>query len=167
MNLIQKKAIFANNAYLNSAVKGDHMENQFKDFYDVLRENLDSYRGEYETFIDYGPDIYKLLTDILNEKSLNPKLRMKICAALGYFVVPFDIIPEQIYGPHGYIDDIFLCSYVLKEVQNEKGIIFLDELWEGDEEIEDVLNVCYNQSKEILGDKVNEILNYVGFEIVK
>jgi uncharacterized membrane protein YkvA (DUF1232 family) len=143
------------------------MENQFKDFYDVLRENLDSYRGEYESFIDHGPDIYELLTDILNEKSLNPKLRMKICAALGYFVVPFDIIPEQIYGPHGYIDDIFLCSYVLKEVQNEKGIIFLDELWEGDEEIEDVLNVCYNQSKEILGDKVNEILNYVGFEIVK
>ena len=41
MNLIQRRAIFVNNVYLNSAVKGDHMENQFKDFYDVLRENLD------------------------------------------------------------------------------------------------------------------------------
>jgi uncharacterized membrane protein YkvA (DUF1232 family) len=163
MNLPQRKAIFANNVYLNSAVKGDNMEDQFKDFYDVLRENLDNYRGEYESFIDYGPDIYELLTDILNEKSLNSKLRMKICAALGYFVVPFDIIPEQIYGPHGYIDDIFLCSYVLKEIQNEKGVVFLDELWNGDEDIEAVLDVCYNQSKEILGDKVSEILNYVGF----
>ena len=142
------------------------MDNQFKDFYDVLRENLDSYRGEYERFIDYGPDIYELLTDILNEKSLNPELRMKVCAALGYFVVPFDIIPEQIYGPHGYIDDIFLCSYVLKEIQKEKGITFLDELWKGDEEIEDVLDICYSQSKEILGDKIKEILNYVGFEVV-
>ena len=167
MNLPLRKAIFANNVYLNSAVKGDNMENKFKDFYDVLRENLDSYRGEYESFVDHGPDIYKLLTDILNEKSLNPKLRMKICAALGYFVVPFDIIPEQIYGPHGYIDDIYICSYVLKEIKEDKGIIFLDELWEGDEEIADVLEVCYNQSKDILGDKVNEILNYVGFEIVK
>ena len=44
----------------------------------------------------------------------------------------------------------------------KKESLFLDELWEGDEEIEDVLDVCYNQSKEILGDKVNEILNYVG-----
>ena len=138
------------------------MENQFKDFYDVLRENLDSYRGEYERFVDYGPDIYKLLTDILNDKSLSPKIRIKICASLGYFVVPFDIIPEQIYGPHGYIDDIFLCSYVLKEIQEEKGTAFLDNFWEGDEEIEDVLEVCYNQSKEILGDKIQEILNYVG-----
>lgn len=139
------------------------MEKQFKDFYDVLRENLDSYRGEYERFIDYGPDIYKLLTDILNEKSLNPKLRMKICTSLGYFVVPFDIIPEQIYGPYGYIDDIFLCTYVLKDIREEKGTLFLEEFWEGDEEIEDVLDVCYNQSKEILGDKVRDILNYVGF----
>ena len=138
------------------------MDDQFKDFYDVLRENLDSYRGDYERFVDYGPDIFKLLTDILNEKSLNPVLRMKICAVLGYFVVPFDIIPEQIYGPHGYIDDIFICTHVLKEVQAEKGIIFLDELWDGDEELEDVLDVCYTQSKEILGDKVNEILSYVG-----
>ena len=54
MNLIQRGAIFVNYAYLNSAVKGDHMENQFKDFYDVLRENLDSYRGEYESFIKSG-----------------------------------------------------------------------------------------------------------------
>ena len=140
------------------------MENQFKDFYDVLRENLDSYRGEYERFIDYGPDIYKLLVDILNEKTLNSEFRMKICATLGYFVVPFDIIPEQIYGPHGYIDDIFLCSYVLKEIKEEKGIVFLDEFWDGDEEFEDVLDVCYNQSKEIIGDKINEILDYVGFK---
>ena len=60
---------------------------------------------------------------------------MKICAALGYFVVPFDIIPEQIYGPNGYIDDIFLCSYILKEIESEKGIIFLDGYWKGDERL--------------------------------
>lgn len=139
------------------------MENQFKDFYEVLRDNLDTYRGDYERFVDYGPDLFKLLTKVLNEKSLNPKIRVKVCAALGYFVVPFDIIPEQIYGPHGYIDDIYLCTFILKEIQREKGISFLDELWDGDEKIEDVIDVCYDQSKDILGDKIHEILNYVGF----
>ena len=150
--------------HLNSAVKkGINMENQFKDFYDVLRENLDNYRGEYERFVDYAPDIYKLLSDILNDKRLKPDMRQKTCATLGYFVVPFDIIPEQIYGPQGYIDDIFLCSHVLIEIKEENGIEFLDEHWEGDEELEDVLDVCYTQSKDILGDKTIEILNYVGF----
>lgn len=140
------------------------MNNQFKDFYDVLRENLDSYRGDYERFVDYGPDLYKLLADILNEKSLPPIFRIRVCAVLGYFVVPFDIIPEQIYGPHGYIDDIFLCSYVLKEVEEKMGYEFLDREWEGDEELEDVLDVCFEESKDIMGDKVEEILNYVGFK---
>lgn len=140
------------------------MDNQFKDFYDVLRENLDSYRGDYEKFVDYGPDLFKLLADILNEKSLPSSLRIKVCAVLGYFVVPFDIIPEQIYGPHGYIDDIFLCAYVLKEVEEKMGYDFLDREWEGDEELKDVLEVCYEESNDILGDKVGEILAYVGFK---
>ncbi len=140
------------------------METQFKDFYDVLRENLDAYRGEYEQFIDHGPDLYKLLCDVLNEQSISPEIRMKTCAALGYFVVPFDVIPEQIYGPYGYIDDIFLCSHVLNHVKEEMGIDFLEELWDGEEEFVDVLNVCYSQSKEILGETVDEILKYVGFK---
>lgn len=140
------------------------METQFKDFYDVLRENLDSYRGKYERFVDYGPDLYKLLSDILNEKSLPSEIRIKICAVLGYFVVPFDILPEQIYGPQGYIDDIFLCVYVLKEIEEQIGYDFLDREWEGDEELKDVLNVCYENSKNILGNKIDEILRYVGFD---
>lgn len=37
------------------------MENDFKDFYDTLKDNLDSYEEEYDSFIDYGPDLYKLL----------------------------------------------------------------------------------------------------------
>ena len=42
------------------------MEATFKDFYDTLIENLETYTGEYESFIDYGPDLFKLLCDLLN-----------------------------------------------------------------------------------------------------
>ena len=34
------------------------MEAIFKDFYDTLIENLESYTGVYESFIDYGPDLF-------------------------------------------------------------------------------------------------------------
>lgn len=139
------------------------MDNPFKDFYGVIRENLDSYKGEYERFVDYGPDLFKLLVDVLNEKSLKPELRLKVCAALGYFVVPYDILPEVIYGPHGYIDDVFLSTYVINEIKKKMGYDFLNILWEGDEELADVLDICYEQSMEILGDNIDNILSYVGF----
>lgn len=140
------------------------MENQFKDFYDVLRDNLDSYRGEYERFVDYGPDLFKLLTEILNHKSVNSNIRLNVSAALAYYVAPFDIIPEQIYGPHGYIDDVFICAYVIKDVAGELGYDFLDEIWEGEEELEEVVDECYNESTRILKDKTSEILAYVGLK---
>ena len=63
----------------------------------------------------------KLLTDILNEKVLSAEYRLKICAALGYFVAPLDVIPESITGPDGFIDDFFVCCYVLEEITNEFG----------------------------------------------
>ena len=140
------------------------MENQFKDFYDVLRDNLDSYRGEYERFVDYGPELFKLLTEILNQKSVRSDIRLKVSAALAYYVAPFDIIPEQIYGPHGYIDDVFICVYVIKDVAEELGYDFLDNIWDGEEELDEVVEECYIESTKILKDKVDEILSYVGLK---
>jgi uncharacterized membrane protein YkvA (DUF1232 family) len=137
-------------------------ELNFKDFYDVLRENLNEYDGEYEDFINYGPDLFKLLTEVLNEKEVKADIRLKISAAIAYYVAPFDIIPETIYGPDGYIDDIYVCIYVLKEIQNKMGYEFLEELWEGEEELNEVINECYEKSKDVVDDKIDPILRYVG-----
>ncbi|MEN6554082.1 MAG: YkvA family protein [Methanobacterium sp.] len=140
------------------------MENKFKDFSDLLRENLDSYHGKYDLFIDYSPELFRLLTEILNDKSIKAPVRLKISAAMAYFVAPFDIIPEQIYGPYGYVDDIFVCAYVIKDIENELGYSYLNELWEGEEELEDVIEECYKQSKDILEEKTKDILGYVGLK---
>lgn len=137
-------------------------ELEFKDFYDVIRENLDNYDGDYEDFINYGPDLFKLLIDVLNEKKVNATIRLKISAAIAYYVAPFDIIPETIYGPDGYIDDIFVCLYVLKEIEEEMGSDFLEELWECDTDLQVVLNECYTKSKGVIKDKKDHILKYVG-----
>jgi uncharacterized membrane protein YkvA (DUF1232 family) len=135
---------------------------EFKDFYDVLRENLDNYDGDYQDFINYGPDLFKLLTDVLNENEVTADIRLKISAAIAYYVVPFDIIPETIYGPDGYIDDIFVCLYVLKEIEEMMGFEFLEELWESDTDLRLALDECYDKSKDVIDDKKEAILKYVG-----
>lgn len=47
---------------------------------------------------------------------------------------------------------------------NELGYDFLDEIWEGEEELEEVVEECYNKSTELLEDKIEEILSYVGLK---
>lgn len=136
----------------------------FKDFYDVIRENLDSFDGNYDAFIDYGPDLFKLLTEILNEKTIDSKTRLKVCAAIAYYVAPFDIIPETIYGPQGYIDDIFVCTFVLKEIESERGITFLENIWEGKDDLNYVLEEAYSKSKIVIEDQIEDILTFIGLK---
>ncbi|AXV39098.1 YkvA family protein [Methanobacterium sp. BAmetb5] len=138
------------------------MENQFKDYFDVLSDNLASYDGDYASFIDHGPTLYKLLTDVLDEKSISNDIRLEISAAIAYYVIPMDIIPEQIYGPYGYIDDIFISSYVIKKISNSLGYEILEKYWIGTENLQSVVEECYNRSIEVLENKTDDILKYVG-----
>ncbi|MEA4956569.1 hypothetical protein SDC9_07704 [bioreactor metagenome] len=139
------------------------MISEFKDFYIALQENLDSYNGEYAPFIDYGPELFKLLCDILDDKRISADLRLKISAGISYYVVPMDVIPETIYGPYGYIDDIYLTVYVLKEVTKIHGYELLEQFWHSGEKISDVMDICFEKSKEVLEEsQINDILNYVG-----
>ena len=140
------------------------MENQFKDFYDVLSENLESYKGKYASFIDQGPKLFKLLTEMLEESNISKELRLEISAAIAYYVVPMDIIPEQVYGPYGYIDDIYITTYVIKRIADELGHECLKKQWKGEGNLESVVEECYEKSLEVLGDKTDIILSYVGLK---
>lgn len=138
------------------------METTFKDFYDTLIENLECYAGEYESFIDYGPKLFKVLCDLL-KCDVDESLRLPICGAIAYYVTPDDVIPEQIYGPYGYIDDIYLSSYVLKMVANLHGYEFIEKISSPD--IKDIINECEYKSLEILNeDEIKSILNYCGLK---
>lgn len=136
------------------------METTFKDFYDTLVENLETYTGEYESFIDYGPRLFKVLCDLLNN-DVDRSLRLVISAAIGYYVTPVDVIPEQTYGPYGYIDDIYLSSHVLKMVADVHGYEFIAKISSHD--IEEIINECEVKSLEILSDEeIESILAYIG-----
>ncbi|ADL58459.1 MULTISPECIES: YkvA family protein [Methanothermobacter] len=134
----------------------------FTHFYDVLRENINSYRGEYERIVDYAPDLFRLLADVLRSDELGSDERLRISAAMGYLVAPYDVIPEEIYGPHGYIDDVYLCAVVVDELASRHGYGFLEEYWAGDEDLEYVIEECMERASEILGEKTEEILSYAG-----
>ena len=135
---------------------------EFKDFYDTLIENLEGYEGEYAYFINCGPNLFNLLCDLLSQKEISREMRLEISAAIAYYVAPDDIIPEEIYGPYGYIDDIFVSVYVLRKVAKEFGYDFLQNLWKHETDIKEVMDDCYDNSLELLEDKVHAVLSYVG-----
>ncbi|MBQ7927353.1 MAG: DUF1232 domain-containing protein [Methanobrevibacter sp.] len=137
------------------------MQASFKDFYDTLIENLETYTGEYESFIDYGPVLFKLLCNLLN-RDVDDSLRLPICGAIAYYVTPEDVIPENIYGPYGYVDDIYLSSYVIRMVAEKHGFDFIQES-SPVEDIEEIISECEGKSLELLNDdEIESIIRYIG-----
>lgn len=141
------------------------MEHVFKDYFDVLAYNLEAYKGEYAPFIDHGPELFRFLNELLIIREFSNEDRLKISAAIAYYVVPMDVIPEQLYGPYGYIDDIFITSYVVKDLSNRYGYNYLEKYWKGKEKLKSVVQECYERSSEILEEKTVEILDFVGLQM--
>ena len=88
---------------------------------------------------------FKLLCNLLDE-DIKPEDRRKINSALAYFVTPNDVLSEEIYGPMSYVDNIYLCTVVLKEIQEKYGFDLLNNLWRHDEDLDYVLEYSYNKS---------------------
>ena len=142
------------------------MKQQYAGYYDFLKDEIRKFKGDFDDYIFYIPDFFNLLCNLLDDDRLDKLDRLKISGALAYFVVPNDVIPEEIYGPAGYIDDIFLCCYVLNDLEKKYGKNFLVEYWRGDEDIIEVLDYSFKKSSKIIKEKglKDEILKYVGLE---
>jgi uncharacterized membrane protein YkvA (DUF1232 family) len=85
-----------------------------------------------------------------------------ITAALAYFVAPFDVEPEEVYGPRGYLDDLFLCAYVLEELRSLVPLQVLEDAWEAEFELVPTVQTVLEQSAAALGSKRDDVLRYVG-----
>jgi uncharacterized membrane protein YkvA (DUF1232 family) len=92
-----------------------------KDLDLLLQEEVAGYEGEHAELISKAPAFLRLLTGILEDPLLPGRLRPLVMMAIAYFALPMEIIPEDLEGPHGYIDDIFLTAWVADQLHSRMG----------------------------------------------
>jgi uncharacterized membrane protein YkvA (DUF1232 family) len=138
-------------------------ELEMQDFFDKLVADIDQYEGRHDEFIYLTPYWYRLMTNLLDDPRLPRRLKPLISCAIAYFIMPADIISEEIHGPYGYIDDIFFCAYVANQVlmRTEKAEL-LAENWEGEGDIIQLVEEILEQESSLIGDQKELILQYTG-----
>jgi uncharacterized membrane protein YkvA (DUF1232 family) len=136
-----------------------------KTFDQLLQEDIQSYEGRHDDLIYQAPALYRLLVRLLDDPALPGRLRPLVIGAIAYFILPADIIPEDIYGPYGYADDIFLCALVADQVQRAVGSddILLDN-WDGEAPLVPLIQDILAQEADFIGDQRERILGYIGYE---
>ena len=136
-----------------------------KNFDVLLQEDIQTYEGRHDDLIYQAPALYRLLTHLLDDPLLPGRLRPLVLAAIAYFILPADIIPEDLYGPYGYVDDIYLGAFVVDQVRRElRADDILIHNWDGEAPIMTLVQDILTGEKELIGEERKRILGYIGYE---
>ena len=135
-----------------------------KSFDQLLEEDIDFYEGRHDDLIYQAPAFYRLLVNLLDDPILPLKLRPLVLSAVAYFILPADVIPEDLHGPYGYVDDIFLCAFVADQIQENVGDEILIENWDGEAPIIELVEDILESEAELIGEERSKLLRYIGYE---
>lgn len=134
-----------------------------KHFDQLLEEDIAAYEGRHDDLIYQAPALYRLLVSLLDDPRLPTRLRPLVIAAIAYFILPADIIPEEIEGPYGYVDDIFLCAFMADRIGKEIGSYdILLENWDGEAPLLPLIKDILGREEVLIGGNRGKVLNYIG-----
>jgi uncharacterized membrane protein YkvA (DUF1232 family) len=134
-----------------------------KSFYDSLKEDIAAYEGRHDDYIYLAPEWYRLMTNLLDNPRLPDRMKPLVACAIAYFIMPADVIPEEVYGPYGYIDDIWFCAFAAREIverTGDPGIIA--ESWDGEGDILEITEEILRSEKDFIEEYRDRILRYTG-----
>lgn len=136
-----------------------------KRFDSMLEKDISGYSGKFSRLIVHAPALYRMMTRLLDDRDLPRQLSPLVIAAIAYFILPEDIIPEERYGPCGYVDDIYLCAFVANEVMKQSGSAdLLSRNWDGDVPVDQLIREILVREKELIGEQKDRIMQYIGYD---
>src|SRR5436305_1081955 len=136
-------------------------------FYDTLRDlvletiekRAGKLPGDAVRMLLLVPDVFILLVRLTLDKSVPGATRAMIGGALAYFILPFDLLPEAILGPVGYLDDLVLAAAVLAQAFGGDLEPYARKHWSGSEDLRVVLQDITGTAQSLLGQKVYDRLS--------
>jgi uncharacterized membrane protein YkvA (DUF1232 family) len=128
-----------------------------EDFYQTLRLRMLRWaegHGASHRWIDYlmwAPDLFHLLWRLSLDPEVPARIKGKLLAAMVYFISPWDLIPEAVFGPAAYADDVALAAYVLGSVLEEVGPEVLRRHWAGSQDVLQVIRAVLKVAQKMVG----------------
>ncbi len=132
------------------------------DFAQVVRENVSDYRGWFSYAVRWAPIFAATLMILSQDPRLGERHRTMVNAAIAYFVTPDDAVPEDKFGPFGYIDDNIVSAYVFNRIARDVGWTVIEEAWSGEQAARLVAQELLDRERELLGHLGQEALLAAG-----
>jgi uncharacterized membrane protein YkvA (DUF1232 family) len=115
-------------------------------------------RQPWASLLLLAPDLFYLLTRLVRDPRVPMSAKIKLGAALAYFVSPIDIASIAFFGPIGLLEDVAIAAYALHSVLNQVDASVVQEHWVGEGNILEAIQKILEVAHETLGGRVIERL---------
>jgi uncharacterized membrane protein YkvA (DUF1232 family) len=130
-------------------------------FYDRVRSRIQSYVdskgaavGKTAEYLLLVPDVFILLWRLVNDGRVSGKNKVLIGSGIVYYVSPIDLIPEAVFGPIGYLDDLVFGVFILHRVLNDTDAAILREHWPGSDDVLAMIQKVLGAAESLIGTKM-------------
>lgn len=133
---------------------GGEEEKKYADYYTKLRAEADS-RLEAHGMQGLGklaaciPDFFYLIWKLSGDPAVPAANKGQLLAALVYFLLPIDVIPDAL-PVLGHLDDLYFALIVINNLLTSVDVSVLQKYWLGDEDI--LLSI--KNALELINEKV-------------
>lgn len=100
-----------------------------------------------------APDVFMLLVRLARDKRIPLSTKATVLAGIAYFLAPIDFLPEAIFGPLGYGDDLLLAIHIINLILNSRRDVVLEN-WSGRTELLIVLQEVAANGEKLVNKKV-------------
>jgi uncharacterized membrane protein YkvA (DUF1232 family) len=91
---------------------------------------LSGRRGDARALATFIPDCIVLMTRLAGDRRVSRRRKLLLFVLVGYFVLPFDLVPDFI-PVAGQLDDLIIVVFVLRSLVRSGGEDLIRELWPG------------------------------------
>ena len=140
---------------------GDVNRERADRFYDRVRRNISSYlekkgalAGKTGEFLLLVPDVFALLWRLASDARVGGKNKVLLGTGIAYYVFPFDIMPEALLGPMGYLDDLVFAVYILNKVMSDTSAEVLRDHWSGSEDVLAMIQRVLGAADKLVGSEL-------------
>ena len=137
---------------------GNYPPDRTQRFYDRIRTRIHKYvgrkggaLGKTAEFLLLVPDVFILLVRLLKDSRVAGKDKVLLGSAVAYYIFPFDILPEALIGPMGFLDDLVFGVYVLNKMITTTDPAILREHWSGSDDVLETIQRVLGAAESLVG----------------
>jgi len=135
-----------------------------KRIYDRLRARVASdspgARSGVRDLLLFLPDLFVLLYRLARDPRVPAGSKALAFAGVGYVLSPIDLLPEFIFGPLGFADDLIVAAAAASRIINAVHPDLVRAHWPGASDALDVVRRVTAWCEEFLGAAVTRLLGF-------